>query len=67
MLLLHRVRVGVPAPAPAAKPALERGAQAGVRLGGQPLLREALRRETLRLPALQRLLLVAGPARRTSC
>ena len=68
MLLLRRVSVGVPAAAAAAaKAALKRGAQAGVRLGGQALLREALRRETLRLPARQRRLQVPGPARRTSC
>lgn len=66
MLLLRRVRVGVPAAAAAAETALERSAQAGVRLGGQPLLRDALRREPLRLLARQRLLHVPGPAQRST-
>ena len=64
MLLLGRVRVGVP-PA-AAEPALECGAQAGVRLRGKPLLRETLRWKTLQLPARQRLLLLPGPAGRNT-
>lgn len=66
MLLLRRVRVGVAAPAAATKPALECGAQAGVPLGGKPLLWEALRWETLQLPARQRLLLLPGPAGRNT-